>query len=42
MATKVRACLHFLEQGRKIRVIRDSFKLEDRSYGSKITIEYED
>jgi len=42
MAPKIRACLDFLENGGKKSVITEAFKLEDKSYGTKITLEYED
>ncbi|MBU8893476.1 MAG: carbamate kinase [Bacteroidales bacterium] len=42
MAPKIRACLQFIEQGGKKSVITEATKLEDRSYGTKITLEYED
>jgi carbamate kinase len=42
MAPKIRACLDFIEKGGKKSVITEAFKLEDKSYGSKITMEYED
>lgn len=41
MAPKIRACLQFIEQGGQKSVITEAFKLEDRSYGTKITMEYE-
>lgn len=41
MAPKVRACLQFLEHGGAKAVITEAFKLEDKSYGSKITMEYD-
>ena len=41
MAPKIRACLSFLEQGGKKAVITEAFKLEDKTYGSKITMEYD-
>ncbi len=41
MAPKVRACLQFIEQGGEKSVITEAFKLEDRSFGTKITMEYE-
>lgn len=41
MEPKIRACLDFLEGGGKKSVITEATKLEDRSYGSKITMEYE-
>jgi carbamate kinase len=42
MAPKIRACLQFIEQGGRKSVITEAFKLEDKSYGTKITMEYED
>ena len=42
MAPKIRACLQFIEQGGEKSVITEAFKLEDRSYGTKITMEYDD
>lgn len=42
MAPKIRACLHFIEKGGSKSVITEAFKLEDKSYGTKITMEYED
>ena len=41
MAPKVEACLSFLEKGGKMAVITEAFKLADKKYGSKITMEYE-
>lgn len=41
MAPKIKACLQFIEQGGKKSVITEATKLEDRSYGTKITMEYE-
>jgi len=41
MAPKIRACLQFLEHGGKKAVITEAFKLEDKSYGSKITMHYD-
>lgn len=41
MAPKIRACLTFIEQGGEKSVITEAFKLEDHSYGTKITMEYE-
>jgi carbamate kinase len=41
MAPKIRACLSFIEQGGQKAVITEAFKLEDKSYGSKITLEYD-
>ncbi|HSH51660.1 MAG TPA: carbamate kinase [Bacteroidales bacterium] len=42
MAPKIGACLQFIEKGGKISVITEATKLEDRSFGTKITMEYED
>jgi carbamate kinase len=42
MAPKILACLNFIKQGGKLSVITEAFKLADISYGSKITMEYED
>ena len=42
MAPKIRAALFFIENGGAKSVITEAFKLEDRSYGTKITMEYED
>ncbi|MFC2096820.1 carbamate kinase [Bacteroidota bacterium] len=42
MAPKIRAALQFIEQGGSKSVITESTKLEDKSYGTKITMEYED
>lgn len=42
MAPKIRACLQFIEQGGHKSVITEAFKLEDKKYGTKITMEYED
>jgi carbamate kinase len=41
MAPKIRACLQFLEHGGQKAVITEAFKLDDKSYGSKITMEYD-
>jgi carbamate kinase len=41
MAPKIRACLQFIEKGGKKSVITEAFKLEDKSYGTKITMDYE-
>lgn len=41
MAPKIRACLLFLEHGGQKAVITEAFKLEDKSYGSKITMHYD-
>lgn len=40
MAPKIRACLQFIEQGGQKSVVTEAFKLEDRSFGTKITMEY--
>jgi carbamate kinase len=42
MAPKIRACLNFIEKGGHKSVITEATKLEDKKYGSKITMEYED
>jgi carbamate kinase len=42
MAPKVQACLNFIKGGGKKSVITEAFKLMDKKYGSKITMEYED
>jgi len=42
MAPKIEACLTFVKNGGKKSVITESTKLEDRTYGTKITMEYED
>ena len=41
MEPKIKACLRFIENGGKKSIITEAKKLEDRSYGSKITMEYE-
>ncbi len=41
MSPKIRACLNFVEQGGHKSVITEATKLEDKSYGTKITMEYE-
>jgi carbamate kinase len=41
MAPKIKACLYFIENGGEKSVITEAKKLEDKSYGSKITMEYE-
>ena len=41
MEPKIRACLRFIEKGGKKSVITEAKKLEDKSYGSKITMDYE-
>ncbi len=42
MEPKIKACLNFIERGGRMSVITEAFKLADRKYGSKITMEYED
>jgi carbamate kinase len=42
MEPKIRACLNFVKNGGKMSVITEAFKLADKKYGSKITMEYED
>nr|WP_320120111.1 carbamate kinase [uncultured Marinifilum sp.] len=42
MAPKIRACLSFIENGGGKSVITEATKLEDKSFGTKITMEYED
>jgi carbamate kinase len=42
MAPKVEACLNFIKNGGKMSVITEAFKLADKKFGSKITMEYED
>jgi len=41
MEPKIRACLNFIEKGGKKSVITEAKKLEDKSYGSKIIMKYE-
>jgi len=41
MAPKIEACLSFIKQGGRMSVITEAFKLADKKYGSKITMEYE-
>jgi carbamate kinase len=41
MAPKIRACLQFIEEGGEKSVITEAFKLEDKRYGTKITMEYD-
>jgi len=41
MAPKIRACLQFIKNGGEKSVITDAFRLEDKRYGTKITMEYE-
>jgi carbamate kinase len=42
MAPKIRACLQFIKYGGEKSVITEATKLEDKTYGTKITMEYED
>jgi len=42
MAPKIRACLNFIKNGGRKSIITEAFKLADKKYGSKITMEYED
>ena len=42
MAPKIKACLNFIKGGGTKSVITEAFKLADKKYGSKITMEYED
>jgi carbamate kinase len=42
MEPKIVACLNFIKKGGKLSVITEAFKLADKKYGSKITMEYED
>lgn len=42
MAPKIEACLNFIKNGGSKSVITEAFKLADKKYGSKITMEYED
>lgn len=41
MAPKIRACLQFIEKGGEKAIITDAFKLEDKSFGTKISMEYD-
>jgi carbamate kinase len=41
MEPKIKACLSFIKNGGQKSVITEAKKLEDKSYGSKITMEYE-
>jgi len=41
MAPKIRACLRFVEGGGHMAVITEATKLEDMSYGTKITMKYD-
>jgi carbamate kinase len=42
MAPKIQACLNFLKNGGRMSVITEAFKLADKKYGSRITMQYED
>jgi carbamate kinase len=42
MGPKIQAAIDFVKNGGKKSVITESTKLEDRTYGTKITMEYED
>ncbi len=42
MAPKMRAALGFIERGGKKSIITESKKLEDKSYGTKITMHYDE
>ncbi len=42
MAPKIEACLNFIRNGGRMSVITEAFKLADKKYGSKITMDYED
>ena len=41
MAPKIKACLLFIENGGEKSIITEAKKLEDKSYGSKITMYYD-
>lgn len=41
MAPKIKASLQFIKNGGKMSVITEAFKLVDKRYGTKITMEYE-
>jgi carbamate kinase len=41
MAPKIRACMSFVKHGGQMAVITEATKLEDRRFGSKITMHYE-
>ena len=41
MEPKIKACLQFIKNGGSMSVITEAKKLEDKSYGSKITMNYE-
>lgn len=42
MAPKIKAALHFINNGGKMSVITEASKLEDKKYGSKITRYYDE
>ncbi|MBN1820279.1 MAG: carbamate kinase, partial [Prolixibacteraceae bacterium] len=42
MEPKIKACLNFIVKGGKKSVITEAKKLADKTFGSKITMEYED
>jgi len=42
MAPKIEACLSFIKNGGRMSVITEAFKLADKKYGSKITMQYEE
>ena len=42
MAPKINACLDFVKQGGQKAVITEAKKLQDKSYGTKITMEYDE
>lgn len=42
MAPKIRAALHFIENGGSMSIITESKKLADKAFGTKITMEYEE
>ncbi len=41
MAPKIKACLKFIKEGGQKSVITEAKKLEDKNYGSKITMNYD-
>jgi carbamate kinase len=41
MAPKIEACLNFIKNGGRKSIITEAFKLADKDFGSKITMEYE-
>jgi carbamate kinase len=42
MAPKIEAALNFIEKGGSKSVITEAFKLEDKRFGTRITMEYGD